>query len=234
MGNFLTSSSIGRKLVMSITGCFLVLFLAFHMAMNVTVVFSEQAYNVICAFLGANWYALAGTLVLALGVAIHFIYAIMLTLQNLRARGNIRYAQTVKEKNVKWASKNMFVLGVIVILGLGLHLYNFWYDMQFTELMGRHYNSSGLEPDKGAELIRQVFSSPVYVAVYLVWLAALWFHLTHGIWSMMQSAGFSSKVWIRRLKVLSNVLATLLILGFAFIVIVMFLRSNGCTLCGML
>lgn len=231
MGNFLTSSSIGKKLVMSITGCFLVLFIAFHLVMNITVVFSAETYNAICAFLGANWYALAGTVVLAAGVAIHFIYAFILTLQNLKARGNIRYAKTVREKGVQWASKNMFVLGIIVICGLLLHLYNFWYNMQWVEITGHHANSFGYSPTDGAALIKDLFAQPVYVVIYLVWFAALWFHLTHGVWSMLQTAGWSSKVWIKRLKVVSNIIATLLILGYALIVVVMFLQSRGCTIC---
>ena len=115
MGNFLTSSSIGKKFVMSISGCFLVLFLLFHLAMNATAIFSPEAYNVICAALGANWYAVAGTAVLALGVFVHFIYALILTFQNWKARGGIkRYAVTKKEDSVNWSSKNMFVLGCII------------------------------------------------------------------------------------------------------------------------
>lgn len=69
---------------MSVTGCFLVLFLLFHMSMNIVAIISPEAYNMICALLGANWYALAGTLVLAAGVVIHFIYAVILTLETAR------------------------------------------------------------------------------------------------------------------------------------------------------
>ena len=87
MSCFLSNSSLGKKLVMSVTGCFLVLFILFHMSMNVTAIISPEAYNAVCEFLGANWYALAGTVVLALGVLIHFIYAIILTLRNYKARG---------------------------------------------------------------------------------------------------------------------------------------------------
>ena len=58
MNCFLVKSSLGRKLVMAVSGCFLVLFLLFHMAMNLAALFSADAYNMICAFLGANWYAL--------------------------------------------------------------------------------------------------------------------------------------------------------------------------------
>ena len=73
MSCFLSNSSLGKKLVMSVTGCFLVLFILFHMSMNVTAILSPEAYNTICELLGANWYALVGTAVLALGVVVHFI-----------------------------------------------------------------------------------------------------------------------------------------------------------------
>ena len=85
MGCFLTNSSLGKKLVMSITGCFLVLFILFHMSMNIVAIFSPEAYNTVCAFLGANWYALVGTLVLVAGILIHFIYALVLTVNNYKA-----------------------------------------------------------------------------------------------------------------------------------------------------
>ena len=71
---------------MSITGCFLVLFILFHMSMNITAIISPEGYNAICEFLGANWYALAGTLVLAAGVVVHFIYAVVLSALRLRVR----------------------------------------------------------------------------------------------------------------------------------------------------
>ena len=134
MSCFLSNSSLGKKLVMSVTGCFLVLFILFHMSMNIVAIISPEAYNMICALLGANWYALAGTLVLAAGVVIHFIYAVILTLENRKARGSQRYAVTVVEPGVKWASKNMLVLGFIILGGLALHLFNFWAKMQLVEI----------------------------------------------------------------------------------------------------
>ena len=132
---WLSNSSIGRKVVMSVTGIALVLFLTFHMAMNLVALFSGEAYNMICEFLGANWYALVATLGLAALFVIHIIYAFWLTIQNRAARGSERYAVTVKPKNVEWASQNMLVLGIIVILGLALHFVNFWYKMQFAEII---------------------------------------------------------------------------------------------------
>ena len=93
---WLSNSSIGRKVVMSVTGIALVLFLTFHMAMNLVALFSEDAYNMICEFLGANWYALVATAGLAALFVIHIIYAFWLTMQNRAARGSERYAVNVK------------------------------------------------------------------------------------------------------------------------------------------
>lgn len=97
MSCFLTNSSLGKKLVMSITGCFLVLFILFHMSMNLVAILSPEGYNTICALLGANWYALAGTAVLGAGVLVHFAYALWLTADNYKARGKQRYEVTVTE-----------------------------------------------------------------------------------------------------------------------------------------
>ena len=132
---WLSNSSVGRKVVMSVTGIALVLFLTFHMAMNLVALVSANGYNMVCEFLGANWYALVATVGLAALFIIHIIYAFWLTMQNRKARGSERYAVTEKPKTVEWASQNMLVLGIIVIVGLGLHLVNFWAKMQLPELM---------------------------------------------------------------------------------------------------
>ena len=116
---WLSNSSVGRKVVMSITGLALVLFLTFHMAMNLVALVSAEGYNMVCEFLGANWYALAATAGLAALFIIHIIYAFWLTMQNRKARGNERYDVVVKPKNVEWASQNMLVLGIVVLAGLG-------------------------------------------------------------------------------------------------------------------
>ena len=89
---WLSNSSVGRKVVMSVTGIALVLFLTFHMAMNLVALVSANGYNMVCEFLGANWYALVATVGLAALFIIHIIYAFWLTMQNRKARGNERYA----------------------------------------------------------------------------------------------------------------------------------------------
>ena len=228
MGNLFTST-IGRKLIMSISGLFLILFLLFHMSMNLAAVFSTEAYNAICEFLGANWYALAGTLILAAGVVVHLVYATVLTLHNRSSRGSQRYAMTAEPEGVTWASRNMYVLGIIIVLGLLLHLYNFWYNMQFAEIIGNH-ELGPFPPADGAAYIAALFSSPVYCIIYLVWFAAIWFHLTHGFWSAFHTIGWDNQTWLPRLKRIANVVATIVFLCFALVVIVFYLRSLG--VCG--
>lgn len=217
---WLTNSSIGRKVVMSVTGACLVLFLLFHGAMNLVAIVSEDGYNAICEFLGANWYALVGTLGLAFLAVVHICYAFVLTVQNYRARGRERYAVTDRQAQVEWASKNMLVLGFIIVCGLALHLCNFWAKMQLVEILGR-------EPENGVELIKYTFSQWYYVVLYLLWLAALWFHLTHGVWSALHTLGWNNDVWMPRIKCIGNIVATLVVLMFAAVVVYYFGYSLG-------
>ncbi|KGN70196.1 fumarate reductase [Porphyromonas sp. COT-239 OH1446] len=233
--SWLIKSSIGRKLVMSISGLALILFLTFHMSMNLVALFSAEGYNMICAFLGANWYALVATKGLALLFILHIVYALILTNQNRKARGSDRYGVVGKPQGVEWASQNMMALGVVVLLGLGLHLFNFWAKMQLAEL--QHIHDLGIPgvngPTDGAGLIRYTFANPVYVLLYLVWLAALWFHLAHGFWSALHTIGWNNTIWMKRLQVISNIYSTLIVLGFAAVVIFFFLQSlcNGTASC---
>lgn len=220
---WLLNSSVGKKVIMSVSGVGLVLFLLFHMCMNLVALFSADAYNAICGFLGANWYALVATVGLAALVVIHIVYAFVLTIQNRRARGGQSYAYTDRPKSVEWASQNMLALGIVVALGLLLHLCNFWANMQLVEIMhklGIHVDAVVLDnATKGVHYMVETFGNYIYTACYIVWLAALWFHLTHGFWSAMQSLGVNNKVWFNRWRVIGNVIVTIIVLGFMAVVV---------------
>ena len=224
---WLFNSSIGRKVVMSVTGVALILFLTFHMSMNIVALFSGDAYNMICEFLGANWYAVVATLGLAALAVSHIVYAFLLTMQNRRARGAERYAVTARPAKVEWASQNMLVLGIIIVLGLLLHLFNFWYNMMFAELF--HIADPLGNPADGYGYIKETFANPVYVVLYVVWLVAIWFHLSHGVWSAMHTLGWNGKVWFCRWKVIGIAYSTLLILG--FLVVVLYFAIRPCLGC---
>ncbi|MGM9746750.1 MAG: succinate dehydrogenase/fumarate reductase cytochrome b subunit [Paludibacteraceae bacterium] len=217
---WLFNSSVGRKVVMSVSGACLVLFLLFHGSMNLVAIISEEGYNMICEFLGANWYALVGTLGLAFLAVVHILYAFVLSVQNYRARGRERYAVTDRQESVEWASKNMLVLGFIILGGLVLHLCNFWAKMQLVEILGR-------APESGVELIKYTFSQWYYVIIYLLWLGALWFHLTHGVWSALHTLGWNNNIWMPRIKCIGNIVSTLVVLMFAAVVVYYFGLSLG-------
>ncbi|KGI60025.1 fumarate reductase [Prevotella sp. S7 MS 2] len=213
---WLINSSIGRKVVMSVTGIALIFFLTFHLCMNIVALFSGEGYNTICELLGANWYAIVATLGLAALAVFHIVYAFILTAQNRRARGEERYAVTARPEKVEWASQNMLVLGIIILLGLLLHLYNFWYNMMFAELIG---TEALYGPADGFAWIQETFANPVFVVLYVIWIVAIWFHLSHGFWSAMQTLGVNGKIWFNRWKVFGLVYTTLLMLGFLVVVL---------------
>ncbi len=202
---WLTSSSVGRKLVMAITGACLVLFVTFHCVMNGVAIFWPTAYNEICNFLGANWYALIASMGLAALFIIHICYAVWLTLQNRKARGTDRYAVVAKPKGVEWSSQNMLVLGIVILAFLVLHLIQFWAKMQLAEIMHCPATIEGLPtpPQAGTLFIQAAFSQWWTPVVYIIGFVALWFHMNHGFWSMFQSCGWENNIWLPRLKSIS-------------------------------
>lgn len=205
-------SSIVKKLIMAVTGGSLVFFLLFHGMMNIVSIFSPDGYQKICEFLGANWYAIIGTIGLAFFMMIHFIFAFILSWQNYKARGTKRYAVVSQHEDVSWASKNMLIIGIVVIGGLILHLSQFWYKMQWVEINGQ-------PPENGIDLIQYTFSHWYYSCIYLVWLIFLWLHLSHGIASVMQSLGWNSLSWKRIIEVLGKIFAFIIVIMFASVVV---------------
>ena len=213
---WLINSSIGRKVVMSLTGIALILFMTFHCCMNVVALFSGRAYNIICELLGSNWYAVAATVALGALAVCHIVYAFILTAQNRRARGPQRYEVTSRRPEVSWASQNMLVLGLIIFIGLLLHLYNFWGHMMFADLAGIEFTHG---PADGFAWIKDTFKSSAYSILYLVWICALWFHLTQGFWSAMHTLGMSGKIWLKRWQCFGMVYVTILMGIFAFLIL---------------
>jgi succinate dehydrogenase / fumarate reductase, cytochrome b subunit len=218
MGNIFTSS-IGKKLIMSITGLFLILFLLVHLFANSAYILGPDAFDTIIMIMGSP-VVLVMVPVLAAGFVIHIIYAIYLTLTNLKARGTERYAVANKTKADSWAAKNMFVLGVIVLGFLCFHLTHFWANMQLPELTGGEAENANI-------LMTQVFGNIYALIAYLIWFAALWFHLTHGFWSAFQTVGINNSIWLKRWQVIAYIYATFIFAGFAIIAITAYSRANG-------
>lgn len=202
---------------MSISGLFLILFLLIHLLANSAYLMGPDAFDSVIEFMGSP-IVVVMVPVLAAGFIIHIIYAAYLTLYNQKARGNQKYAVSNKAEADSWASKNMFVLGVIVAGILVFHLTHFWAKMQLPEFTGGHAQN-------GNVLMAETFSNIWVVICYLIWFAALWLHLTHGFWSAFHTIGANNIKWIPRLKVASYIYATIIFGGFSTIAIYAYLTA---------
>jgi len=226
-------SSITKKLIMSVSGLFLIVFLLLHTTINFFAVI-DVLLGTWGAPAGEGWYAsgcwfMATPVidimvpVLALGFIVHIVYAGILSYGNYKARGAERYAVANKTKAESWASKNMLVLGVIVLGFVAFHMSHFWAEMQYVEwFKGEH-----VAPESVYALMELTFGNIWMVIIYIIWFAALWFHLTHGFWSAFQTIGWSNKVWEKRLMWLGKGLATLLCICLTITAVVGYLVANG-------
>lgn len=220
MANILTSS-IGKKLIMSISGLFLILFLLLHMSINLFSVIdlltgsygaSDGLFQLGCDFMSLPIVTVMVP-VLALGFFVHILYGCYLTWTNLRARGGyFRYEVSSKAKTDSWASRNMIVLGIIILGFIAFHLTHFWAHMQLQELTG----GEAVNP---YALLDKTFGTWWIAILYIIWFGALWFHLTHGFWSAFQTVGLNNNIWLKRLKVIAYIFATLIFLGFASVTV---------------
>lgn len=209
---------------MSITGACLILFVTFHVLMNAVAIFWPAAYNAICGFLGANWYALIASAGLAALFIIHIIYAVWLTLQNRKARGNDRYKVVSKPPQVEWSSQNMLVLGIVIVAFLLVHLIQFWAKMQLVELA---HLQAEVPPMAGTWFIQLAFQEWYTPVIYIIGFVALWFHMTHGFWSMFQSCGWNNDTWLPRLKAIGNWWATIVVGLFVIQAIVFTVKAHN-------
>lgn len=208
----LFKSSIGKKLVMSLSGLFLVVFLLVHLIANVFILFGKEAFDKSCEVMTLMTPIVP---ILAAGFVIHILYAFILTLKNNKARP-IGYKVHDFKKTSTWESRNMFVLGLIIMGGLTLHLVDFWAKMQLQHFMG----AAG---ENGYELVVEKFKNPLFLTIYIAWIIALWFHLRHGFWSAFQTVGLANQIWIKRWKCIGTLYASVVSIGFITIAVFVFL-----------
>ncbi len=225
-------SSITKKLIMSISGLFLIIFLLLHMTINFFSVIDsftglygteEGLFFAGCEFMALPIVTIMVP-VLAAGFIVHIIYAFILTLKNIDARGGYkRYEGGSKAKAESWASQNMLVLGIVVLGLVAFHLNHFWADMQLKEFMGEHAEDPYV-------LLNLTFKNWWMVAIYVVWFIALGLHLCHGFWSAFQTMGLSNKIWEKRLLYIGYVVVAIIVCGFIATAINGFCQAN-CLCC---
>src|SRR5690349_905001 len=181
----LFSSTLGRKLLMALTGLFLILFLTVHLAGNLQLLKDDQghAFNVYAEFMGTN------TIIQTISkgnfffILLHVFISLALTIRNRGARGGQGYA--VAGKSSIWASRNMGILGTLILIFLVVHLKDFWAMQHYGDMAMATYDGESYK-DLYA-LVRQWFSIGWYVALYVFCMCALAFHLWHVFASAFQT-----------------------------------------------
>lgn len=216
MSNLLCSS-IGKKLIMSITGLFMMTFLVLHLTINMLLLCSDgTAYNLAVHFMGTNPFIKIMEPVLAAGFIFHIVYAFILTIKNMQARP-VNYKVTSPGNSSSWASRSMVPLGGAILLFLGLHIFNFYVKMKFTGGLA-DVTIDGVVMHDAYTFVSSLFINyPVYNIIYIVAFVLLGLHLSHGFWSAFQTVGLSNEVWKKRLMTVGTVYAVLITVGYSII-----------------
>ncbi len=226
MSNFL-SASIGRKVFMSLTGLFLISFLLLHLTLNLLLIFDDSGnlFNQAAHFMATNPIIRIMEPILALGFIIHIIWAGWITLDNMRARPQ-GYASG--DQLLKWwaPSKNMFILGGMVLIFLALHIFNFWVKIKITgDSLLDQVTGGGVEMHNTYALVSNLFIHyPIYDMLYVIGGILLGLHLSHGFWSAFQTIGLNNINWMKRLKFLANLIGILFAVGFSAIPVYFLLK----------
>ena len=217
----LFSSSLGYKVLMALTGLFLIIFLAVHLAGNLQLLKGDggQAFNIYAEFMSTNPLIQAVSKVNLAFIIIHIIWAISLSRKNRIARGPEGYA--VKSgKSSHWTSRNMGILGTIILVFIVIHLKDFWWQMHNGELATENYD--GHQVRNLAVLVGEWFHKGWYVTLYVLCMGAVAFHLWHGFASAFQTLGLNHLKYNGLIAFVGKVFAILVPALFALIPIVMF------------
>ena len=237
---FIFNSSIGKKFIQAVSGAFLIIFLLLHATINFFSVIDsftgkfgvvglddklftagDGLFKLGCDFMSTPVISILVP-ILAFGFFVHILYGIWLTVKNVIARGGVkRYEVSSRAATDSWSARNMFVLGVVIVGFIVFHLTQFWAHMQLPELFG-----IGTYEDNPYILLTNYFGHWWCTLLYLVWFVALWFHLTHGFWSMFQTVGWDGQTWFKRVKVIGIIVATIICLAFVVVAINAFIQAN--------
>jgi succinate dehydrogenase / fumarate reductase cytochrome b subunit len=215
------TSTIGRKLVMSLTGLFLIIFLVVHLAGNFQLLADDGglAFNAYAKFMTSNPIIKFTSYGLYAFILIHIIMSIALVIKNKKARP-VGYDKVKGSANSSFSSRNMGILGFIIFVFLVIHLRNFWYEM--------HWGSIPIDEAGNKDLyavVNAAFSEWWYVALYVVCMVGLAFHLSHGFSSAFQTLGVNHRKYTPFIKKLGIVYAILIPAAFASIPLIMFFNS---------
>jgi succinate dehydrogenase / fumarate reductase, cytochrome b subunit len=191
------SSSIGKKIIMGLTGLFLITFLVIHCFLNSLIFFNDGGltFNEGGEFMAKNWLIRAMEIVLFLGIIIHIVQSLILTLQNRKARP-VGYDQFNGAANSTWYSRSMGLLGTLILIFLIIHLAHFWVKSRITGLPGHDANGH----ENLYAVMQETFTHLWVVILYCFAMVSLAYHLLHGFQSAFQSLGLNHKKYTPFIK----------------------------------
>lgn len=213
------SSSLGKKVVMGLTGLFLISFLVVHCFLNSFIFFNDGGlmFNTGAHFMATNWLIRAMEVVLMLGIIIHIVQALVLTMENKKARP-IGYAQVNGAANSTWYSRSMGLLGTLLLIFLIIHLAHFWVKSRFTGLPGEDANGH----ENLYAVMQETFKYAWVVVLYCLAMVSLAYHLMHGFQSAFQTLGLNHKKYTPVIKAIGFWFSIIVPLIFAAMPIAMF------------
>ena len=213
--NFL-KASLGKKLIMGITGLFLITFLVVHVGCNACIFVNDGGvlFNEVAHFMSHNFFIRVMEIVLFAGIFTHIIQALILTLHNKKARP-IGYAVNNGAANSKWYSRSMGVLGSLLLLFFVVHWANFWIPTKVAVFEGQEHNTFAH--------MKEVFANPAFVAIYMVGVISLCYHLLHGFPSAFQTLGLNNKKYTPMIKTAGAIFSIVVRTLFAAMPITMYL-----------
>lgn len=214
-------SSLGKKLLMALTGLFLIIFLITHLAGNLQLMYgTKEDFNSYAKFMTTFPPIKAVSYLLYASILGHALYGLRLTRENAQARP-IRYAANRPGANSTWSSRNMGILGTLIFLFIVIHMKSFWYEMHWGEIPLDVNNNKDLHAVTVA-----AFKNPLYVLFYVLSMAALAFHLMHGFTSAFQTMGWNHSKYTPLVKSAGTGIALLIPALFALIPVVMLLKNS--------
>ena len=217
-----TSSTIGRKYAMALSAMFLLLFLIMHLSVNLISVFSPSAFNSASEFMGYN--PLIQFLmqpILGFAVIFHFVMGFVLELKNRSARP-VKYAMNNGSANSTWMSRNMIISGLVVLVFLGLHMYDFWWH----EINFKYVEANTPDNERFWHELHAKFADAWRVIFYIIAFVLLGLHLAHGFQSSFQSVGARHPKYTPVIKALGTWYSILIPAGFIIIALYHFLTQS--------
>lgn len=222
----LITSSLGKKLVMALTGLFLILFLAVHLAGNLQLLKHDggKAFNIYAELMTTNPVIKSISYGNYAFIVVHFVLAGLLTRKNRSARGTEGYAVT-SGKSSAWSSRNMGILGTIILIFLVIHMKDFWAQMHWGGIGTANYE--GKEVKDLYRIVALAFSEAWYVGLYVICMIGLAFHLWHGFASAFQTLGLNHLKYNPVINFVGKAFAIIVPALFALIPIMMFYLKPG-------